>query len=212
MKKFNIFEKITSQVKVQENKVNDQNKPIGNFNCNNEPLDKLINNNLPCGWLAHNKDFTDKINTEYSYFLNNWIKSSDKSPVELYSALKSFVLYMDKVNILCKEKGECFEFWFNEILTGNGYLSKRKQELEILSLNISQMQEQYERHEMLITDLENSLLNFLKTNSGILQKDVYKHFDSSIKADIQSMLYELDNSGTIKREKSGNTYKIFYNL
>lgn len=102
-----------------------------------KPADDLehLNENgeLPWGWHTHNKAFTEKINNEYSYFLNMWLDSQKQEPQKQYEALKSFVLYMEDVEKLCKSKGECFEFWFNEILTSPGYLEQRKEELKNLS-------------------------------------------------------------------------------
>lgn len=180
-----------------------------NHNTFGEPLDKLVNGDLPWGWVSHNRSFTDKISKEYSYFLQAWVDSKSKSPKELYSALKSFVLYMEDVEKICKEKGECFEFWFNEILTGKGYLKQRKQELKQLSSNLEGTQKDFEKKKQLLSGLEVSLLNVLQTNDGILQKDIYNHFDPLIKSEIQSLLYEWDKVGKIKRVKLGNTYKIF---
>ena len=95
--------------------------------------ERLENGELPWGWVTRNKAFCDRINSEYSHFLNEWLQSIRKSPMERYSALKSFVLYLEDVEKLCKSKGECFEFWFREILTGKGYVDKRKKELEELT-------------------------------------------------------------------------------
>lgn len=89
---------------------------------------------LPWGWHSHNKEFTEKIKTEYSHFLNAWLDSKSKSPEEQYSALKSFVLYLEDLEKLCKSKGECFEFWYNEILTSPDYLTKRKKELQNMTV------------------------------------------------------------------------------
>lgn len=180
-----------------------------NHNTFGDPLDKLIDGDLPWGWVSHNRNFTEPIEKEYRYFLNIWVDAINKSPKELYAALKSFVLYMEDVKKICKEKGECFEFWFDEILTGKDYLKKRKKELEILSISLSKTQEEYEQKKKLLSDIDTVLWSFLISNTGILQKDLYKHFDSSIKSEIQSLLYEWDKSGKIKREKSGNTYKLF---
>ena len=95
--------------------------------------------NLPWGWHSHNKEFTEKIGCEYTHFLNSWLDARKKSPKELHSALKSFILYMEDVERLCKSKGECFEFWFYEILTSPDYLQKRKEELERLEANIESL-------------------------------------------------------------------------
>lgn len=85
---------------------------------------------LPWGWHTRNKEFTDKVNVEYSHFLNRWIDSEKGSPKDLYSALKSFVTYLEDLEALCQKKGECFDFWFREILTSPDYLDKRRSELE----------------------------------------------------------------------------------
>lgn len=99
-----------------------------------ERYDRLTpDRELPWGWVTRNKEFCDKINGEYSYFLNAWLQTRSKSPKEQYSALKSFVVYLEDVEKLCKSKGECFEFWFHEILTGKGYVEKRKKELAELT-------------------------------------------------------------------------------
>jgi hypothetical protein len=103
-----------------------------------ERLDSLTpDGELPWGWITRNKEFCDKINGEYSYFLNAWLQARSKSPMEQYSALKSFVAYLEDVEKLCKSKGECFEFWFHEILTGKGYVEKRKKELEELTRKLN---------------------------------------------------------------------------
>ena len=73
---------------------------------------------------------------EYTYFLNMWLDSRSKSPKEQYSALKSFVLYLEDAEKLCKSKGECFEWWFYNVLTSTDYISKRKQELNDLIIKI----------------------------------------------------------------------------
>ena len=95
--------------------------------------ERLENGELPWGWVTRNKEFCDRINGEFSHFLDAWLESRHKSPMEQYSALKSFVVYLEDVEKLCKSKGECFDFWCQEIITGKGYIEKRKKELEELT-------------------------------------------------------------------------------
>ena len=102
-----------------------------------ERIDRLTpDGELPWGWVTRNKEFCDKINGEYSYFLNAWLQARSKSQKEQYSALKSFVVYLEDAEKLCKSKGECFDFWFHEILTGKGYVEKRKKELAELTAKL----------------------------------------------------------------------------
>ena len=92
---------------------------------------------LPWGWHTHTKEFRNRIQDEYTHFLNIWLDARKKSPKELYSALKSFVVYLEDVEKLCKSKGECFEFWFYNILTSPDYIDKRKEELNELTSKLS---------------------------------------------------------------------------
>lgn len=170
--------------------------------------EKLVCGDLPWGWVSRNAGFTEQIQKDYDYFMNLWINARSGSPKELYSALKSFVLYMEDVEKLCKERGECFEFWFNTILTGEGYLQERRQELDVLSKSLWNQQSNYLHQQELLSDLELSLSNFLEQHNGILQKDIYRHFEPCIKPEIQDLLYKWEQSGKIKRKKTGNTYTI----
>lgn len=126
------FTKKKAPVKKQKTKAT-----MTKTNCFGERYDRLTpEGELPWGWVTQNKKFCDRITREFSYFLNAWSKSKNKTPMEQYSALKSFVVYIEDAEKLCKSKGECFEFWFREILTGKGYVKKRKKELEELKANI----------------------------------------------------------------------------
>lgn len=100
------------------------------------PIEHLENGELPWGWVTRNKAFCEKMQEEYSYFLNNWLDTRGKLSLEQYSALKSFVAYLEDAERLCNSKGECFAFWFREILTGNGYVAKRKKDLEELTATL----------------------------------------------------------------------------
>lgn len=56
---------------------------------------------------------------------------------------------------------------------------------------------------------EIELLNLIKNNPGILQKDIYKNFDSSIKDIFKPLPRVLEKSGKIERIKKGNSYQLF---
>lgn len=49
---------------------------------------------------------------------------------------------------------------------------------------------------------------FITNHQNILQKDVYSHFDKSLKDNISKMLYDMDKAGEIKRVKQGSTYQL----
>lgn len=91
---------------------------------------------LPWGWVTRHKDFVDKISGEFSHFMQLWTDNRYKDPIKYYGALKSFVLYLRDVERLCKSRGECYEFWFYEILASKDYIAKREKELEALTAKI----------------------------------------------------------------------------
>lgn len=178
-----------------------------------EPDDSTVDMNhldkdgeLPWGWVTHNKAFTEKINKEYLYFWKMWLDSRDKEPKKQYEALKSFVLYLEDVEKLCKAKGECFEFWFYEILAKRDFFETRKEELNYLTVNLDKSQEVYEKTPQIKPTIE--LL--IKENDGILQSELKKMFDDVYQEAVSNALYELYKEGKIEKIKSGRSYTLHY--
>nr|DAT39259.1 MAG TPA: Z DNA-binding protein [Bacteriophage sp.] len=182
---------------------------VQRYNSLGEPLDKLVNDDLPWGWIHANKDFTDPIKTEYTYFLNTWLDSRSKSPRDEYNAISSFVHYMYSLNQLCASKGECFEFWCNNILFTADYYKKMKDRMSYLSDNLIQLENDYNKRQLYLQNLPQDVYQFLSEHNGISQTDIYKAFEPILKNDIQELLYHWDKSGTIKRKKNGKTYNVF---
>lgn len=99
---------------------------------------------LPWGWHIINKDFTEKIKGEYTYFFNKWRESEKLSPSEKCIALEDFVTYMKDVREVCCKKNECFARWFEMVIAKDDYIEKRTKELEYLKANLKQLQQEYE--------------------------------------------------------------------
>lgn len=107
-------------------------KPDPKTNALGERLDCLTEEgDLPFGWFTANKSFTDKVKIEYNAFLSAWLASRKCPPHVQYDALKSFVVYMNDIKLLCESKGECFVYW-RDILFTDDYLKKRTDELDAL--------------------------------------------------------------------------------
>lgn len=165
---------------------------------------------LPWGWVTRNKEFCDRIQGEFLYFLHTWLEAKNKAPMERYSALKSFVVYLEDVEMLCKSKDECFEFWFREILTGKDYVEIRKKELEELTANLDKLQADYNKRNNELSDLDNRIINMLICNPGILQSEFVKRFDPLIQNDVREKLYSLEKAGKLEKTKSGRSYTLHY--
>lgn len=109
----------------------DKKQPVNEkVNSFGEPLDKLVDGELPWGWVFANKDFVDKISTEWSVFLHRWVESRNANVAEQYGALKSLITYLEDAQKLCIQKGECFAYWFDGYIANQDYIDKRKAELE----------------------------------------------------------------------------------
>lgn len=93
--------------------------------------EKLVDGQLPFGWIGRHHEFTDNISEEYRFFLQKWTETFGGDQNRTYEALKSFVLYMQDVRSLCASKGECFEEW-SRILFTDDYYEKRLAELNEL--------------------------------------------------------------------------------
>ncbi len=165
---------------------------------------------LPWGWHTHNSEFIGEVGGEYSYFLNLWLDARSKPPKELHSVLKSFILFLEDAEKLCKSKGECFEYWYYEILTSRDYIEKRRTEFSELSQNLEEKQQEYERRMLELVDLDRKIIEKLKENANILQSDFVKMFDPAIKKDVQEKLYYMDKEGKLQRTKSGGSYILHY--
>lgn len=161
---------------------------------------------LPWGWILHNNDFLSQIGGEFTYFLNMWLDASKKSPKELYLALKSFVEYLESAEKLCKSKGECFEFWYYQVLTSPDYLENRRNELKELTANLDELQQIYEKKQELFP----AVVELLKANDGILQSEFKHLFDEPFQNDVSNILYHLHKEGKLERIKEGRTYILHF--
>lgn len=186
-------------------------KAIDKLATPSEDLEHLTEDGkLPWGWHTHTKDFTGKVKNEFSYFLDLWLESRNKSPREQYLALNSFVTYLEDAERYCKAKDECYEFWFYGCVASEEYIEKRKKELEELTANFDELQADFKKRSVLLSDLDIRIVKMLTENPGILQSDFLKMFDPLIQNDVKGKLYFMAKSGELERTKSGRSYILYY--
>lgn len=188
-----------------------------NVNSFGDPLDKLVDGDLPWGWVTHYKDFIDKITAEYNYFRNEWYNAKlVGDPREERPALKSFVLYMHDVQQLCDKMGECFGFWCYDYLIGSQKetCEKRLADLEAnMEAYTKKYNDQQERERLMLefsdSVTDEMLLEKIELHEEILQTDLYKLYDHPYAKEIlKERLYMLAAVGKIERTKSGRTYLL----
>lgn len=157
------------------------------------PLEKIMIGHVT----SLNKDtkLDDRIHT-----LECAISSYNALHQKCYSMGGKYTKYMQK-------------FWENarkDSKYGPGYIDLYIKQLQNLKDNYDKLKtEENARYENL-PNLRENLLIFLSENTPILQTQIYKSFDPSVKEDIRDIIYFLEKDGLVKREKSGNTYVVTY--
>lgn len=123
--------------------------------------------------------------------------------------------YNDFKDKCCTLGGDYFEYFYESWETsregkpdGPSYVSRYETKLEYLKSNYDQLKAKEEIKSQILPNLDQSLMAYIKTNQPILQTDIYKQFDESVKDDIKEILYFAEKSNQIKREKCGRTYLV----
>lgn len=163
---------------------------------------------LPLGWYGLNKKFTDTIQNEYSYFLNEWIESRKQEPKRQYEALKSLIFWLNDAKKLCFSKNECFAKWFTDIIADDEYIAKRQAELDELTKNFDSLNRVWNTRQKMLPNLEKTVKEALYQYDGILQPEFVKMFDETIQQDVKDILYRMDKEGVLQRTKQGRSYVL----
>lgn len=171
------------------------------------------NGELPFGWFTAHPDATEK-EKPLKVLINNYvIYQEQKAPIDTQlDNLKKLVDYFTEFRDYCYGKDECYIKFFS-----SSYEHCHNSQCDDFSLlesyksRLQEMIDNYDNlvhHEQLVKTLSDELLQFIKNNNEILQKDIYHSFDECLKDDIQSLLYQWEKDNIIIREKKGNTYTI----
>ena len=160
---------------------------------------------LPFGWYSANAAFTERLEGEYRHLLAKWDESRHNGALKEYAALKSLYLYMVDAQKLCKSKGECFEFWSTFMIADPVCMQQHKERLQYLEENMDALL----KKEKVNATLQSDLQRIIKEEPGIIQADLYKRFDAELKNDVSNMLYTMNATGVIRREKNGRSYSLY---
>lgn len=168
---------------------------------------------LPFGWFSSHPD-VEKWDNGLAPLINRYnnLLKSDGFVDEKIESIKTVITYLEEYKKYCYSKNECYIFYYakqyehchNSWKTDFALISNYQEWLKELEDNY----DSYKLRETLIKTLPDDLYLFLKGNNGILQKNIYKSFDTVIKNDIQNLLYQWQKEGKINREKQGNSYII----
>ena len=181
-----------------------------NHNSFGDPLDKLIDGELPFGWTNAKREFTQSIQAEFSK-LQLSVNDQKSSPSDRVAALENMLTFIKQTQHMCDEKGECYGYWFKVYAVGELHerygkeLADMKADFDKLDVDY---QERVRFEKDVLPTLKEDLIRIIKKNPGIMQKDLVKMYDPIGKNYISEILYFMNKEGKLKREKSGNSYKL----
>lgn len=137
---------------------------------------------------------------------------TDTQIAVLSELIKEFYELKDYCETLGEEYGDYFsktwEHCHNSRCSDFCYITRYEEQLAQLRENYESLKAKDERYLQNIKDLKPRVIACICENPGILQAELYKQFDETVKPDIQEMLYFLSKDGFIIRQKKGNTYEL----
>ena len=96
-----------------------------------ESGEKLIDGELPWGWIIKNEAFTKPIMEAQKKYIAVWVNAPLGSP-EKKKALSAYLDFLQNTKIKCETKGECYSKWFSDIIADQKQITKLQRELSSL--------------------------------------------------------------------------------
>ena len=117
----------------------------------------------------------------------------------------------------CYKKNECFAKYFADMWEhcSNSrnddfeYITPFEDELKEIESNYAELLRNERVVRNAIPSLRNEIIGIVsRHNEGILQTDIYKMFDDSLKDTIRDEIYQCCKDDLITRDKQGRTYLV----
>lgn len=128
----------------------------------------------------------------------------------LNDAKKCYLLYQKE----CSEKGPDFLTYFEQaqkIVKGEtkDQLTIWQEQIQKLETNYLALREKEDAISDVKATLKTDIIAYISSNPGLLQKDIPAHYSPYMRKFVLSTLRLLEREGTLEKEKSGNSYKLY---
>lgn len=155
-------------------------------------------------WTPDGQEFRRRITESLSYAYSD---AEHASNLDLrIERLQRYLDLFDESREVCRMRGRDFENWFDETYSHEHDFRRRAG--EFLDECIVQKNIADNGGSTSFDNLCDVIINIIREEDGILQRELGKRFDLSIREHIRTLLYKLDQIGAIKREKSGSSYEL----
>lgn len=150
------------------------------------------------------REFKRRITESLSYALSG---AERASTLELKTErFQKYIELFDQSADACKHRGSDFANWFQRLYADKHDYRKhacdRLEECTLL-LNTSSASSNSS-----LENLGNILIDIIRSEDGILQRELGKRFDLNVRNHIRNLLYQMEQAGAIHREKSGSSYTL----
>lgn len=176
------------------------------------PTNQPTTKELPFGWVTNNASFIQPRDKKIYDLLS--VAKSGKSVSQRVQAYKDLINYFLFYKDECRQKGELFELYFDQMWMHKDskkydFIKEWQNELTEIEDSYLDIKETEDAIEKAKPTIKEDLFLIIKDNPGILQKDIYLKFEPAIKQLVLDTLYELVCEGKIKKEKFGNSNKLY---
>ena len=127
--------------------------------------------------------------------------------VETYYHFKD--VFYEKGDAHVKYFRDMWEHSSSKYNKGKCYITDIEEKMNDLVKNRDHLKALQERRMVSHVDLDESISELLRQNPGMLQKEIYKHFDEVLKPVVQSNLYYGEKEGRYLRIKNGSSYEVY---
>lgn len=175
-----------------------------NHNTFGEKLDRLVNGELPWGWVTAKAKFIEPRDKKLT---DLHIRAcSAKSVVEERYFIEEFLAAFQAYRNECEKLGECYVKYFSDM--HSSLCGPREERLAYLNENYDALVADEEKKSKALLTLSTDIENMIQSQPGILQSELIKQFDPLVKSEITDLLYHWTQDGRITREKQGRTYAL----
>lgn len=130
--------------------------------------------------------------------------------------LQKLIAHYELARNKCYALGDDYVAYFNTTWEmalkdkpdGPSYVARYQNRLKYMGEHYQELKETESRYMLQSENLKSRLKSYLQENAPILQAEIYKSFGDLVKNDIRNLLYNMEQNGEIRREKSGRSYVI----
>lgn len=194
---------LTRQLKQMEERLDDALREVAAYNAEHAALESIRVSD------AAEHTTRDPFVLEVGDALSRASTQVSRAPTQalVIEKLQQYLDLFDRLRAQCHEKGSPYAEWFEK-----RYCQKypyREHSYNQLQECIARRDAGLQDPSLAVDNLGNRVLDVIRSHEGILQRDLGKEFELSLRNHVRNILYQLEQCGAIRREKNGSSYNLY---